>query len=97
MTDRAYESPDRAPVSIGCSIGVAAFPIDGRTAQDLIARADAAMYRVKGVGGAAAELAGLRRGPRRARTGRPARPAGRQLLAVGGSDGREPEARAGSR
>ncbi|HEY2888742.1 MAG TPA: hypothetical protein VGJ17_09015, partial [Candidatus Limnocylindrales bacterium] len=67
------------------------------TAQDLIARADAAMYRVKGVGGAAAELAGLRRGPRRARAGRQGRPAGRQLLAVGGSSDGEPEARTGSR
>jgi diguanylate cyclase (GGDEF)-like protein len=96
MTDRAYESPDRAPVSIGCSIGVAAFPIDGRTAQDLIARADAAMYRVKGVGGAAAELAGLRGGARRARIGRQGRPATRQLLAVGGPADLDLEARTGS-
>ena len=60
-------------MSIGCSIGVAAYPLDGRTAQDLIARADAAMYRVKGAGGAAAELAvarGGRRRPRPARAGR---------------------------
>jgi diguanylate cyclase (GGDEF)-like protein len=92
MTERAYQSADRAPVSIGCSIGVAAYPVDGRTAQDLIARADAAMYRAKGAGGAAAELAGLRGGPRRARTGRPARVAGRQLLAISGSGDAEPGA-----
>jgi diguanylate cyclase (GGDEF)-like protein len=85
LTERAYQSADRAPVSIGCSIGVAAYPDDGRTAQDLIARADAAMYRVKNAGGAAAELAGGRGGQRRARVGRPGRPAGRQLVAIGGS------------
>jgi diguanylate cyclase (GGDEF)-like protein len=85
LTERSYQSPDRAPVSVGCSIGVAAFPVDGRTAQDLIARADAAMYRVKGAGGAAAELAGLRGGQRRSRAARPGRPAGRMLVAVGGS------------
>ncbi len=85
LTERAYQSPDRAPVSIGCSIGVAAFPVDGGTAQDLIARADAAMYRVKGAGGSAAELAALRGGQRRSRVGRSARPPGRQLLSIGGS------------
>ena len=92
LTERSYQSPDRAPVSIGCSIGVAAFPVDGRTAQDLIARADAAMYRVKGAGGAAAELAGLRGGQRRSRTNRQARSSSRLLLAVGGSTGVEPGA-----
>ena len=63
LTERAYQSADRSPVSIGCSIGVAAYPVDGRTAQDLIARADAAMYRVKDTGGAAAELAVASRWP----------------------------------
>ncbi|HLY15503.1 MAG TPA: diguanylate cyclase [Candidatus Limnocylindrales bacterium] len=92
LSERAYQSPDRAPVSVGCSIGVAAFPVDGRTAQDLIARADAAMYRVKGAGGAAAELAALRGGQRRSRAGRHARPAGRQLVAVGGSNETDPGA-----
>jgi diguanylate cyclase (GGDEF)-like protein len=85
LTERAYQSADRAPVSIGCSIGVAAFPVDGRTAQDLIARADDAMYRAKGAGGSAAELASLRGGQRRSRPARPGRPAARQLLAVAGS------------
>jgi diguanylate cyclase (GGDEF)-like protein len=85
LTERAFQSADRAPVSIGCSIGAAAFPVDGRTAQDLIARADAAMYRVKNAGGAAAELAGLHGGQRRSRVGRPARPAGRQLIAIAGA------------
>jgi diguanylate cyclase (GGDEF)-like protein len=85
LTERAYPSADRAPVSIGCSIGVAAFPVDGRTAQDLIARADAAMYRAKGAGGSAAELAGLRGGQRRSRPARPGRSAARPLVAVAGS------------
>jgi diguanylate cyclase (GGDEF)-like protein len=85
LTERAYQSADRAPVSIGCSIGVAAFPVDGRTAQDLIARADDAMYRAKGAGGSAAELAGLRGGQRRSRPARPGRSAARPLLPVAGS------------
>jgi diguanylate cyclase (GGDEF)-like protein len=85
LADQAYRSPDRSPVSIGCSIGVAAYPVDGRTAQDLIARADAAMYRVKGAGGAAAELAVLRGGQRRSRAGRPARSARHELAAIRGS------------
>lgn len=84
LTERAYQSADRAPVSIGCSIGVAAFPVDGRTAQDLIARADDAMYRAKGAGGSAAELAGLRGGQRRSRPARPGRSAARPLLPVAG-------------
>jgi diguanylate cyclase (GGDEF)-like protein len=91
LTERAYQSSDRAPVAVGCSIGVAAFPVDGGTAQDLIARADAAMYRVKGAGGAAAELAALRGGQRRARTGRPTRRAGRPLMAIGGPAGVDSE------
>lgn len=85
LTERAYQSPDRSPVSIGCSIGVAAYPVDGRTAQDLIARADAAMYRVKGAGGAAAELAVLRDGQRRSRAGRATRSRSHELVAIRGS------------
>ena len=72
LAEHGYQSPDRSPVSVGCSIGVAAYPADGRTAQDLIARADAAMYRAKGSGGSAAELAAQRGGQRRA--GRSIRP-----------------------
>ncbi len=85
MSEHAYQGADRAPVSIGCSIGVAAYPVDGRTAQDLIAKADAAMYRAKGDGGAAAELAGSRSAMRRSRGARQGHPAGPQLLAIGGS------------
>ena len=36
---------------IGASIGVATFPSDGRTATDLIAAADEALYQVKRDGG----------------------------------------------
>jgi diguanylate cyclase (GGDEF)-like protein len=88
LSEHGYQSPDRSPVSVGCSIGVAAFPVDGRTAQDLIARADAAMYRVKGTGGSAAELAVLRGGHRRSgRSGRAGRSAGHELLAIAGPAG----------
>jgi diguanylate cyclase (GGDEF)-like protein len=45
--DGAYESADRGPVPVGVSIGVATHPADGRTAQDLIASADQALYQVK--------------------------------------------------
>src|SRR5664279_6249750 len=85
LAERAFRSPDRSPVSIGCSIGVAAYPVDGRTAQDLIARADAAMYRVKGAGGAAAELAVVRGGQRRSRAGRATRSRSHELVAIRGS------------
>jgi GGDEF domain-containing protein len=38
-------------VPIGVSIGAATFPVDGRTATELIAAADRALYRVKDEGG----------------------------------------------
>ena len=44
---------------IAASIGVATFPGDGRTATELIAAADRALYRVKREGGHAA-AGGLR-------------------------------------
>jgi diguanylate cyclase (GGDEF)-like protein/PAS domain S-box-containing protein len=34
-------------VQIGCSIGIAAFPADGKTPEDLLSAADASMYREK--------------------------------------------------
>jgi len=40
---------------VGASVGVASFPADGRSAQALIAGADAALYRVKGFGGRGVE------------------------------------------
>jgi diguanylate cyclase (GGDEF)-like protein len=60
--EHAFVGEQRGPVPIGASIGVATFPADGRTATELIASADAALYRVKrdgghdvaGAGGAAA-------------------------------------------
>jgi|GEM_PF-1169024 len=47
LRERAFESEEHGPVPVGASIGVAAFPDDGRTARELIATADVAMYRVK--------------------------------------------------
>jgi diguanylate cyclase (GGDEF)-like protein len=49
--DHAFVGEQRGPVPIGASIGVATFPADGRTATELIAAADAALYRVKREGG----------------------------------------------
>jgi diguanylate cyclase (GGDEF)-like protein len=56
--DRPFVGEQRGPVPIGASIGVATFPLDGRTPTDLIAAADAALYRVKREGGHDAAAAG---------------------------------------
>jgi len=56
--DHAFVGEQRGPVPIGASIGVATFPADGRTATELIAAADAALYRVKREGGHDAARAG---------------------------------------
>ena len=49
--DHAFVGEQRGPVPIGASIGVATFPAEGRTATELIAAADAALYSVKRDGG----------------------------------------------
>jgi diguanylate cyclase (GGDEF)-like protein len=46
-----FEDEVHGAVPIAASIGVATFPADGRTATDLIAAADAGLYRVKARGG----------------------------------------------
>ncbi len=51
LRDRPYQATGRGPVPVGASIGIASFPVDGRNAQVLIAGADAALYRVKKLGG----------------------------------------------
>jgi diguanylate cyclase (GGDEF)-like protein len=56
--DRPFVGEQRGPVPIAVSIGVATFPADGRTATDLIAAADAALYRVKRDGGREVATAG---------------------------------------
>ncbi|HTC85885.1 MAG TPA: diguanylate cyclase, partial [Candidatus Acidoferrum sp.] len=53
--ERPYESDSRGPVSVAASIGIATFLRDGRSGQDLIAAADASLYRVKHAGGHGAE------------------------------------------
>ena len=55
LHDRPYQAEGRGPVPVGASVGVASFPADGRSAQALIAGADAALYRVKGFGGRGVE------------------------------------------
>ncbi len=49
--DNPFVGEQRGPVPIGASIGVATFPLDGRTATDLILAADRALYQVKRSGG----------------------------------------------
>ncbi len=49
--DNPFVGEQRGPVPLAASIGVATFPADGRTATDLIAAADAALYAVKRAGG----------------------------------------------
>jgi diguanylate cyclase (GGDEF)-like protein len=54
---RAMQSPfdvDDAHLAVGVSIGIALFPDHGDSAEELLARADAAMYRVKEAGGGGA-------------------------------------------
>ena len=45
--DAAFQVTDRPPVSIGASIGIASFPADAHLAGELIAAADADLYRAK--------------------------------------------------
>jgi diguanylate cyclase (GGDEF)-like protein len=47
ITEHPFESAERGPIPVGASIGVATYPVDGSTAPELLALADAAMYRVK--------------------------------------------------
>lgn len=49
--DRPFVGEQRGPVPLAASIGIATFPADGRTATELIAAADEALYRVKREGG----------------------------------------------
>ena len=70
--DNAFVGEQRGPVPIGASIGVATFPADGRTATELIAAADKALYRVKRDGGHDAAHAGAAPPPDDA-PGRPVR------------------------
>jgi diguanylate cyclase (GGDEF)-like protein len=54
--DRPYVGEQRGPVPIAASIGIATYPGDGRTATELIAAADRALYKVKRDGGHAAAV-----------------------------------------
>jgi diguanylate cyclase (GGDEF)-like protein len=84
---RSFETEGRGAVPITASIGVATFPQEGRSGQELIAAADRALYRVKDAGGHGAGLAsagvvehdGGVRGGRRTRP----RPASRTATAAG--------------
>ena len=46
----SYSRDGRLVVPVGISVGAATFPVDGRTAAELIAVADAGLYRVKRAG-----------------------------------------------
>jgi diguanylate cyclase (GGDEF)-like protein len=52
LRERTFETEDHGSVPMGASIGVSAFPADGRTGRELIATADVEMYRVKLASGA---------------------------------------------
>jgi diguanylate cyclase (GGDEF)-like protein len=47
LRDQPFVGEQRGPVPIAASIGTATFPGDGRTATELIAAADRALYQVK--------------------------------------------------
>ncbi len=53
LGEHVFESEGRGSVPVGASIGIAAFPTDGRTGRELIATADIEMYRVKLASGSA--------------------------------------------
>ena len=60
-----FAAEGRQPFPIGASIGIATHPGDGRSATELIAAADAALYRAKDAGGnlVHAAVAGAAAGP----------------------------------
>jgi diguanylate cyclase (GGDEF)-like protein len=47
FADQGFRASERGAVPIGASLGASCFPADARTASDLIAVADAALYRAK--------------------------------------------------
>lgn len=56
--DHPFVDEQRGSVPMAVSIGIATFPADGRTATDIIAAADSALYAVKRAGGHDAANAG---------------------------------------
>jgi diguanylate cyclase (GGDEF)-like protein len=57
LRDLPYAPDDRRPYEVVASIGIATHPRDGRTATELIATADVALYTSKGEGGNTARAA----------------------------------------
>ena len=51
LASRPYVTPAGEPVRLSVSIGIAAYPLDGRTAEELLAVADANLYASKRRGG----------------------------------------------
>ncbi len=64
LSTTPYVAEGRTPVVIAASVGVSTHPEDGRTATDLIAMADAGLYKAKGVGGGRALAAMREEAPR---------------------------------
>jgi diguanylate cyclase (GGDEF)-like protein len=51
FAESPFAADGRQPIPIGVSIGIAAYPVDARSATDLIAVADARLYVAKSDGG----------------------------------------------
>ncbi len=50
LAEAGFAAPDGTPFSVTVSVGVTAFPQDAKTPEELLARADAALYRAKAEG-----------------------------------------------
>jgi diguanylate cyclase (GGDEF)-like protein len=96
LRERAFETEDHGSVPMGASIGVSAFPADGRTGRELIATADVEMYRVKLASGGGPPSATEMSAPSPAGTPSGGRPEPVAVLLESGRAGRGPSRRRSS-